>query len=291
MHTMAGARGGRCVSTEYTHSLQRLTFECASGHRWETLYASIVKGCWCPHCAHRVPLTLGHAQEEAAKRGGLCLSTTYINDRTHLLWQCAEGHRWEARLDNVQFGKWCPHCGGSYPLNLQMMVEWAAKNGGKCLSAAYKNMRTHLEWECAKGHTWRAAPTNVLYQNTWCPQCRDSGGETLCREWLERHYGARFPKVRPPWLLHASVHGRRLELDGYNEALGIAFEYQGGQHYTFTRLYHKTLARFEEMRKNDANKAAMCAALGIRLIVIPYNVNIERFLEEQVKGLDAGQAA
>lgn len=42
-------------------------------------------------------------------RGGNCLSNTYINAKTKLLFKCKEGHIWKATPDSVKRGSWCPH--------------------------------------------------------------------------------------------------------------------------------------------------------------------------------------
>ena len=56
-------------------------------------------------------LTIEEMQALAAKKGGKCLSTQYINAMTKLKWQCAEGHIWEARPNNIKNGgTWCPEC-------------------------------------------------------------------------------------------------------------------------------------------------------------------------------------
>ena len=46
----------------------------------------------------------------AISLGGKCLSDKYINSRTHLEWECAEGHRWEAKPNSIKQGSWCPDC-------------------------------------------------------------------------------------------------------------------------------------------------------------------------------------
>ena len=46
----------------------------------------------------------------AKSRNGKCLSPIYKNARTKLLWECAEGHQWEAVPDSVKRGSWCPKC-------------------------------------------------------------------------------------------------------------------------------------------------------------------------------------
>ena len=49
-------------------------------------------------------------QDIALKRGGACLSTKYVNARTHLEWVCEKGHHWSATPDNVKRGTWCKEC-------------------------------------------------------------------------------------------------------------------------------------------------------------------------------------
>jgi hypothetical protein len=55
-------------------------------------------------------ITIEDMQNLAVERGGKCLSSTYKNWRIKLLWECAQGHRWEANLNSIQQGHWCPKC-------------------------------------------------------------------------------------------------------------------------------------------------------------------------------------
>jgi hypothetical protein len=62
-----------------------------------------------------------------------------------------------------------------------------------------------------------------------------ASGELATRAALERLFvGARFVKIRPAWLRN-TVHntGRNLEIDCYNEELGICVEYDGQQHASY----------------------------------------------------------
>ena len=56
------------------------------------------------------------------------------------------------------------------------MLEHAKTKGGLCLSEKYTNSKTHLKWQCSKGHTWNATSSNIL-RGKWCPQC--SGSQKL----------------------------------------------------------------------------------------------------------------
>jgi hypothetical protein len=84
MRTIAAARGGRCLSQEYVGSKSKLTWQCALGHRWQALPASVVHGTWCPVCARNQRLRLSQFQDIATSKGGRCLSRKYVNERTVL---------------------------------------------------------------------------------------------------------------------------------------------------------------------------------------------------------------
>ena len=53
---------------------------------------------------------------------------------------------------------------------LSILKKIASSHGGMCLSVAYVNDNTKLNWECAEGHHWSAIPSNIK-RGQWCPQC------------------------------------------------------------------------------------------------------------------------
>ncbi len=109
-------------------------------------------------------------QSIAAKRGGVCLSNKYVNNKTKLRWKCAKGHEWEAHLNSIKNGHWCPYCANRARLTIEEMQSIASKRGGKCLSSRYTNNKGKLRWRCAKGHEWHATPNEVKH-GTWCKRC------------------------------------------------------------------------------------------------------------------------
>lgn len=54
-------------------------------------------------------------QAAAIRRGGKCLSTTYVNNKTHYLWECGVcQNQWKATWNNVSSrNSWCPKCNES----------------------------------------------------------------------------------------------------------------------------------------------------------------------------------
>ena len=54
--------------------------------------------------------TIADMQVLAEKKQGKCLSKTYVNMKTRLLWECRNGHIWEATPASISRGSWCRQC-------------------------------------------------------------------------------------------------------------------------------------------------------------------------------------
>lgn len=137
----------------------------------------------------------------AEAKGGKCLSRSYRGTAAKLLWECSQGHRWKATPGNVSSGKWCPYCAG-HRQTIHDMRAVAKQRGGKCLSKRFVRMKSHLEWECSKGHRWKASAVSVKTLGRWCPICagrvpgtigdakamaEERGGKCLSRRYAGYH--------------------------------------------------------------------------------------------------------
>jgi len=117
-------------------------------------------------------LTIDEIQRDAARRGGRCLTETYVDSLTLMEWECAQGHRWRAVAHAIRQGHWCKRCADERLRHPQHTVhEIAAMRGGKCLAQRYTNSQAKLEWECLHGHRFLSS-LNSVKQGTWCPQCK-----------------------------------------------------------------------------------------------------------------------
>ena len=148
------------------------------------------------------------ARETARAKGGVCLSERYEKAKSPMLWKCAEDHEWSASFDSVcnNSGSWCRKCAaakygaGFRRHSLETAQQLAEKRGGRCLSVAYKSVRTKMEWECAKGHRWFAIMHNMMTNGAWCATCagrpilsledareiaRERGGECVSKEYKD----------------------------------------------------------------------------------------------------------
>ena len=225
--------------------------------------------------------TIEQMQQIAQERGGQCLSLKYVNNHSRLRWECSKKHTWETSYKAIQRGCWCPKCsygaaGKQRRKSIKEVQELAASRGFSLLSTEYHGSDQYLEWECESGHAWNAS-YNAIQSGNGCPNCWGSLPEEKCRFILEQLLRESFPKIN-------RIDGERLQLDGYNKGLKLAFEYNGQQHYKYTPVFHRTIKRFEEQKTRDKKKLDLCKKIGIELIVIPYTEQdqLEEFIKSQL---------
>jgi hypothetical protein len=278
MQDLAHSRGGICLSTNFESVIKKLTWECSEGHQWEATPHKIHQGRWCPICAKgirgekRKTHTIHEMKAFAHQKKGECLSSTFNHVKSKLLWQCDQGHQWEANADNIiNGGKWCPICAGNQKKNLQDMQILAEKRGGKCLSTVYQGVNEKLCWECKEGHQWETIPS-VIIRGGWCPECSAGLGERICRVFFDELFECSFKKSRPDWL--RTLDGYQMELDGYCESLALAFEHQGLQHYEQIKHFHSLQDKLLKIQNRDKLKEYLCKINGVKLIQIPSILDI-----------------
>ena len=91
--------------------------------------------------------------------------------------------------------------------------------------------------------------------------------ERKCRQLFEDIFVVEFPKAKKgylEWLINDS--GNPMELDGYNEDLNLAFEYQGQQHEIAWGT--ETQEHFEQRMRDDDTKKKLCKKHGVMLILV-----------------------
>lgn len=211
----------------------------------------------------------------ATSRGGRCLSDIYINNTSLLLFECSNEHQWKTCWKNINKGAWCPECAliksrgknNSRSDTIENMQKIAIGRGGRCLSLEYLGAHMKLVWQCSLGHEWHAKP-NAIKNGTWCPKCSEGIGERVCRLIFETIFKNKFPKIRPDWL-KSPTSNQNLELDGYCEPLGIAFEYNGEQHYSDNTIYTRS--------QYDLFKIQKCQSKNVKLFIIKEIKNIPSY--------------
>lgn len=106
-----------CLSETYINNHEKLRWQCLDcSNEWQATYNAIQSGTGCPPCAIKrraklKTLTIDPYQEAAKRKGGKCLTTEYTGCYQKMTWECAVGHVWEARADQIKnTDRWCPIC-------------------------------------------------------------------------------------------------------------------------------------------------------------------------------------
>ena len=227
---LAKVNSGICLSKKYTNNHTKMRWKCESGHIWETTFANIRRGCWCPKCRGGVRLSIYDCHSVAKAKGGQCLESDYQNADTPMLWICDLGHTWRAKFMKVNNGSWCPNCSHTKKKSILDAQKVATSKNGKCLSGEYKNCKEHLLWECEKGHKWNASLDNIG-RGKWCPECSIGKTQRLLQNILESILDVKsLSNYKGFGWLKTSKYGK-LELDIYFPDIKLAVEYDGEQHF------------------------------------------------------------
>lgn len=175
-------RLGICLSNVYINNHSKIDIECVNGHRFSTTGKAIKSGNWCPQCAineraRKKRLRIDNMHILAKLRHGRCLSTSYINSDTKLLWECANGHQFYSKPQNVHTGYWCPTCANHKTIRKaaderekrikQILFD---KQGQTILIDKNFSRKSEATWQCKKRHKWESRIENILAGH-WCPSC------------------------------------------------------------------------------------------------------------------------
>ncbi|WP_423383604.1 hypothetical protein [Burkholderia sp. LMG 32019] len=181
LQDLAAQRGGRCLSERFEGSATKHRFECANGHRWDALAGALLySGNWCRRCMYdhrRSSDGLVRLHAAAQTRGGRCLADRYDGVLAQYVFECAEGHQWQAAGGRVLRGSWCRQCADArvgdvlrHSDGLAMLQAKAADKGGECLDGEYLGTHRRHRFRCSEGHEWAVKAGNIL-RGSWCARC------------------------------------------------------------------------------------------------------------------------
>ena len=166
------AEGYECLSDVYVNSNTNLLFRCDKGHEYTANWNHFFTGTRCPKCAGNQSYLISDIKTEVKKYGYECLSDEYNGAHTKLLFQCPEGHQYEATWNNFNnTGNRCPICMGRYR-TLDEVIDYITNNapGYICLNGVYENSSTPLVLRCDKGHIYKADWSHFVHGRR-CPVC------------------------------------------------------------------------------------------------------------------------
>lgn len=260
-------RGGVLDSSwEYIDNRTKFWITCDKGHRFITCWDNLGQGHWCPVCSGRNISAISIKSFIESKKGVLDTNWEYNNNSIKFWITCDRGHRFETCWGVVQQGHWCPYCAGLAVSENYVINTIKSKGGTLPSDWKYVDSRTKFFIVCSNGHKF-LTNWSMVNDGCWCPDCLYKA-QTSFKNVIEAFFDKPFPTVWPKWLVNRK--NKRLQLDGYNEEINVAFEYQGYQHYMPGWFDKKDKNSFRHRVENDIDKLRACKSRGVNFIVVPY---------------------
>lgn len=261
---IAISKGGRLLSTEYINSHTKYKFIDEEGNEFEAIGYSVKQGRWSPYTAQKrkaislTKYTIDDLKAFAETKGGKCLSTEYIKDRTKYLWEDSSGRQFTMTWASVLNDKyWSPHEKAEKlaklrtKYSIEQLKEFAISKGGQCLSDTYTKLTDNYEWIDRNG---------VRFTRTWA-------GVQRVDDLLYNVGGSKPEQDLADFIQSLGITCIRndrklinpLELDMYIPELNLAIEFNGARWHCEEngkdRNYH-------------LNKLNLCKSKGVDLIQI-----------------------
>ena len=236
----------------YINKRTHVLIGCKSHGYFKQLSSNHLTGKGCKTCAiNKLKTTIEQFIEKSLKIYGDNVYdyslVIYINNKTKVKIGCKiHDYYFEQTPENHLLG--CEGCLKCLNPNINNIIPiFNEKHNNRYIydRALYINSRTKIEIGCKIHGYFFQLPLN--YKNgQGCPKCTYKN-ETMAIQILEQISNYKFKKTRPKFL-------NGLELDGYNQELKLAIEYNGAQHYVFKKdFFHNTLDDFSEQQKKRYN--------------------------------------
>ena len=160
---------------------------------------------------------------------------------------------------------------------LLILYSWWTRQPGST-NTSWSSILDRLSWEHRRplltSYPPSPPPPPSRFSSSSSPPS-SSKGEEECRRFLEYFFQKPFPRIRPPFLRNP-VTGQCLELDCFNQEIGLAVEYNGSQHYHYNPMMHQQSKHsFQNQQYRDYMKQQMCQDHGIHLIVVPFTKSVQ----------------
>ena len=276
---------GKLLSLTYENNKQHLDIKCNKCENiWHPIFGTVIKGNWCPKCAH-LKYTYKFVNNLINEKNGRLITDKYENVLSILYVECCKCKNiWETTFSRILANNWCRKC---YDINQKLSSEYVEKvindNDGILLSK-YDDVFEILSVQCNKcKFIWHPIFSNIQ-SGTWCPQCSSNKTEIKIKNIMKEIfplYDIEYKYNNFNWL--KTKNGGKQEIDIYIPNIKLAIEYDGQQHFKPVRFggidAHSALNKFENQKRLDKLKNRKMAShkKDIRYFIrIPYTEKITK---------------
>ena len=188
LNALAAKMGGRCLTENYKHAHQPLTWECGNGHRFTRSVSSFKENPTCPICKkarNEKKTQEKHFAECSAicqKQGGACKGV--FKDPESGTWmvtvECEHGHTTTKSCHELRKGIRCQPCHITKMVSerycnklgsLETYQKLAEERGDKLLSTRYTGIHEKLDYLCQCGEPYSQKPAHTLAEHHGCKAC------------------------------------------------------------------------------------------------------------------------
>lgn len=269
--------------------IEATCLECGRVHR--SSYSELRRRS-CAHKQKSDEAGVVRVRKKVEELGGLVLNGDFSSISNRWGFRCSKGHEFTRTAQSVlpsksHEGRFCNLCAGvRTTASLADIEQLVLPKGGALISIPqHISSKAKLLISCNLGHEFEKSLSH-LQRGQWCPICsKGSKSEEIARTVFQTLFAVEFRKQRPKWLRYP-LTGRLLELDGYNEELQLAFEYQGAQHRDW-RIGNEGQAGLRERLARDEWKRKKVREEGVTLIELWDTTDYEDFgpeIERQLLG-------
>jgi hypothetical protein len=248
---------------------------------WNCLPDNILHGHGCKECGNEKigdKFRKTHEQytkEVKAINQDIIVIGQYVGANIPILHKCkVDGYEWNAAPASILYGSGCPKCGGTLKRTHEEYVKDVSLiNPDIEVIGEYVNATTPVLHKCKMdGYEWLTTPC-VILMGCGCPQCNESHGERLVRQWLKNNDIQYISQKK----FDDCKDAYPLPFDFYLPDYNCCIEYDGKQHYESV-VWFGGQKSLEYIQKHDEIKTEYCKNNNIKLLRIPYFKNVEETL-------------
>lgn len=235
----------------------------------------------CPECAKELKsknmrLTRNDFIEEANTINNYQYNYSlveYVDMKTPVSIVCSKHGTFKQTPSNHIYRKsQCPKCLGRNTTTKDFINKAKRVHGEKFSYdlVDYVNSTTKVKIVCSKHGVFKQTPAAHINGRCGCPKCNQSKGEAMIEKILVENN----IEFSTQYKFQDCKRIFPLRFDFFISSLNTIIEYDGEQHFKYIPRIHKTLSKYESMKKNDQIKNEYCKRKGINMIRISH-IDIE----------------